>query len=372
VRLHLIALHERNISVHARSLESGGKKRQPMMVRYSWVGYVVAIAALSLVPDRAFSQTPSSSLMQLESKIPLGDVSGRIDHMAVDLPRRRLFVAELGNDTVGGGDLNEQKVQHVITGLKEPQGVGYVPSSDTLFVANGGDGSVLLFRGADYAAAGRIDLGDDADNIRVDSASNRVYVGYGGGALAVIDPATNGKIADIPLQAHPESFQLARSDRCIFVNVPKAREIAVVDRFASKQTASWPIENGSNFPMALDESSGRVFVAFRNPPQLSVFSVRDGSAIAAVGACGDTEISSSMRSASACTSAAATDTWMCSTRKETPTVARPTSRRYPAHELRCLFPNSTGFSSPLAPIPAHRLPSGYFVQYHQGERNTRC
>jgi len=80
-------------------------------------------------------------------------------------PRRRLFVAELGNDTVGVVDLNEQKVQHVITGLKEPQGLGYVPSSDTLFVTNAGDGSVLLFRGAEYAAAGRIDLGDDADNI---------------------------------------------------------------------------------------------------------------------------------------------------------------------------------------------------------------
>ena len=123
----------------------------------------------------------------------------------------------------------------------------------------------------------------------MDSASNRVFVGYGSGALAVIDPATNGKIADIPLQAHPESFQLARSDRRIFVNVPKAREIAIVDRFAGKQTVSWPIDNGSNFPMALDESSGRIFVGFRNPPQLSVFSVRDGSAIAAVGACGDTD-----------------------------------------------------------------------------------
>ena len=260
-----------------------------MMMRYPWVVCLVAIATVSLRPDLTFSETPSPSSLQLETKIPLGDVKGRIDHMAIDLPRRRLFVAELGNDTVGVIDLNEQKVQHVITGLKEPQGIGYVPSSDTLFVANAGDGSVLLFRGAEYAAAGRIDLGDDADNIRVDSASNRVFVGYGSGALAVIDPATNGKIADIPLKAHPESFQLARSDRRIFVNVPKAREIAVVDRFAGKQTVSWPIDNGSNFPMALDESSGRVFVGFRNPPQLSVFSVRDGSAIASVGACGDTD-----------------------------------------------------------------------------------
>jgi hypothetical protein len=260
-----------------------------MMMRYSCVVCLVAIATVSPAPDRAFSQTPSPSSLQLETKIPLGDVKGRIDHMAIDLPRRHLFVAELGNNTVGVVDLNEQKVRHVITELKEPQGLGYVPSSDTLFVANAGDGSVLLFRGAEYAAAGRIDLGDDADNIRVDSASNRVFVGYGSGALAVIDPATNGKIADIPLKAHPESFQLARSDRRIFVNVPKAREIAVVDRFAGKQTVSWPIDNGSNFPMALDESSGRVFMGFRNPPQLSVFSVRDGSAIASVGACGDTD-----------------------------------------------------------------------------------
>jgi DNA-binding beta-propeller fold protein YncE len=232
---------------------------------------------------------PSLSSLQLETKIPLGDVKGRIDHMAIDLPRRRLFVAELGNDTVGVVDLNEQKVQHVITGLKEPQGVGYVPSSDTLFVTNAGDGSVLLFRGADYQAAGRIELGDDADNVRVDTASNRVFVGHGSGALAVIDPATNGKIAEVQLQAHPESFQLARSARRIFVNVPKAREIAVLDRFASKQTASWPIGNGSNFPMALDESSGRVLVAFRNPAQLGVFSMQDGSVIGTVDACGDAD-----------------------------------------------------------------------------------
>src|SRR5215468_3116515 len=210
-----------------------------MMMRYSCVMWLVAIATVSLAPDRAFSQTPSPPLLQLETKIPLGDVKGRIDHMAIDLPRRRFFVAELGNDTVGVVDLNEQKVQHVITGLKEPQGVGYVPSSDTLFVANAGDGSVPLFRGADYAAAGRIDLGDDADNVRVDIKSNQVFIGYGSGALAVIDIATNAKITDIPLKAHPESFQLAQSAGRIFANVPKAREIAVIDRTASKQTASW-------------------------------------------------------------------------------------------------------------------------------------
>src|SRR5437870_3026962 len=127
-----------------------------MTTHQPWLVCFVAAAAMSLATKQAIAQTTGPLPMQLESKIPLGDVKGRIDHMAIDLPRRRLFVAELGNDTVGVVDLNEQKVQHVITGLKEPQGVGYVPSSDTLFVANAEDGSVLLFRGADCAAVAEV------------------------------------------------------------------------------------------------------------------------------------------------------------------------------------------------------------------------
>jgi hypothetical protein len=264
-----------------------GRSRTGRTSRW-YVACLIALAAVSFAVDRPLAQAPEP-LLQLEGKIPLGDVSGRIDHMAIDLPRRRLFVAELGNDSVAVVDINERKVQHVITGLKQPQGLGYVPSNDTLFVANAGDGSVRLFRGADYAESGSIDLGEDADNIRVDAASNRVFVGYGSGGLAEIDPATNGKVLDLPLPAHPEGFQLARSVRRIFVNLPKARMIAVIDRFAGKQVASWPVDNESFFPMALDEQSGRILVAFRNPARLGVFSMQDGSNIATFDACGDSD-----------------------------------------------------------------------------------
>ena len=227
--------------------------------------------------------------LTLEAKISLGDVSGRIDHMAIDPKRQRLFVAELGNNTVGVVDLKERKVVHVITGLKEPQGVAYVPSNDMIYVANAGDGSVKIFRADTYEPAGRIELGEDADNIRVDVASNLLFVGYGNGALAAIDPATARKTANIPLKAHPEGFQLTRSSAQILVNVPQKREIAVVDRKASKQTASWPLKGGGNFPMALDDDSQDVMVAFRSPATLGVFSARDGSPVANVESCGDAD-----------------------------------------------------------------------------------
>src|SRR5262249_62156397 len=77
----------------------------------------------------------------LERKTPLGEVRGRIDPLAVDPARNCLFVAELENDTVAVIDLDADKVMQVISGLNKPQGLGYHPSTDTLYVVNGGDGT---------------------------------------------------------------------------------------------------------------------------------------------------------------------------------------------------------------------------------------
>jgi YVTN family beta-propeller protein len=238
----------------------------------------------------AVAQPAETAQLQLEAKIPLGNVAGRIDHMAVDLKRQRLFVAELGNDSVGVVDLANRKLLQTIAGLKEPQGVGYEPSTDTLYVANAGDGSVRLFEGNEYKAKGQIELGSDADNVRVDAAISRIFIGYGSGALAVIDPATRSKVADIPVKAHPEGFQIDSGTGQIFVNVPDAHGIAVVDRASQKHTGRWPLpDHGANFPMALDPVRRQVLVIFRAPAELGVFSMTGGKLIATAETCGDAD-----------------------------------------------------------------------------------
>src|SRR5262249_36977247 len=120
-----------------------------------------------------------------------------------------------------------------------------------------------------------IPVGADPDNVRVDAGAKRVYVGYGAssGALAVIDPVTRAKIADIPLAKHPESFQLEPDGERIVVNVPDADQIAVVSRATRAQVAAWATgELHGNFPLTL--ADGHAIAIFRHPARLAAFDMQ--------------------------------------------------------------------------------------------------
>jgi DNA-binding beta-propeller fold protein YncE len=250
------------------------------------------LLAASLVSPAATGAQTASPPLTLEAKLPLGPVSGRIDHLGIDLKRKRLLIAELGNNSLGVVDLSAGKVLSRIAGLAEPQGVAYVPPSDSVFVTNADDGSVRVLRGEDLTAIGRIELGDDADNVRLDAPRKQVLVGYGKGALAVIDPVSLSKTADVRLKAHPEGFQIDETGTRVFVNVPDAREIVVVD-LATGSTQSLPTrEEASNFPMAIDGEAHRILVVFRSPPSLTALSSQDGHVAAKVDTCGDADDSS--------------------------------------------------------------------------------
>src|SRR5690348_6908444 len=109
--------------------------------------WMLALLGL-LTPINAKAQAP----LVLERKIALGEVKGRIDHLAFDLGRKRLFVAELGNNSVAVVDLDLGKVIQRIPDLKEPQGIGYVATGDTVYVASGGDGTLRMFAGENFTS----------------------------------------------------------------------------------------------------------------------------------------------------------------------------------------------------------------------------
>ena len=208
----------------------------------------------------------------------------------VDLGRKRLLVAALGNGTLEIVDLAGGHRVNQVARLREPQGVGYAQKADRVAVANAGDGSVHFFRGEDLAAAGSLALGSDADNVRIDSRTGNIIVGYGNGGLAVINLEKQAKIGDIKLAAHPESFQLDATTGRVFVNVPDAGHIAVVDLAAAKQISSRTVPGlSANFPLAIDGAGTAVATVFRHPSGLVLLDTKTGTVTQQLDTCGDAD-----------------------------------------------------------------------------------
>lgn len=240
-------------------------------------------AALVILSTPAIAADPG---LIRERTIPLGDVAGRIDHLAVDIEGKRLFVAELGNGSVGVVDLAAGALAGRIGGLAEPQGIAFDPASGRLFVAEGGSGRLLAFDGASLESAGEIAIGPDADNVHLSPDGSRIAVGFADG-LALVDPATLRLEASIPLAGHAEGFAFAPAGDRIFVNVPATGEIAVVDLGSARVVATWPTAaRGANFPMAM--AGDDILAGFRDPPALGRFG-SDGKRLAIGATCDDSD-----------------------------------------------------------------------------------
>ena len=223
--------------------------------------------------------------------IPMPDVQGRFDHMAVDNKTGRLYAAVYGNDSVEVLEVQRgRRVHSIQAGFSKPQMVAYLPDSNRIVVSNEGDGSCKVFDADTYKLIDTVKFSDDADQLRYDPATKRVYVGYGDGAIGMFDATTNKRIeGDFELGAHPESFQLEEKGPRIFVNLASVSQIAVIDRNTHK-IEKWKLEEaGTNFPMALDEEHHRLFVAARRPARLLVLDTDSGKVIASLPGAADTD-----------------------------------------------------------------------------------
>ncbi|TMH78392.1 MAG: hypothetical protein E6H51_04155 [Betaproteobacteria bacterium] len=225
---------------------------------------LILVPFLSLV---LLARLQAADVLEPAATIALPAVKGRIDHFGVDLKQQRLFVAALGNDTLEVIDVKSGRRERSLGGFGEPQGVLYLPEFNRIYVANGSANRVDILDGTSLARIKGVERLDDADNVRYDAGARKVYVGYGKGALRALDPATGDSSGDIRLAGHPESFQLETRGPRIFVNVPPARHVAVVDH----------------------ESERRLFVGARKPAVLLVYDIDSGKVVAKQPIGGDTD-----------------------------------------------------------------------------------
>src|SRR6266581_1806276 len=166
---------------------------------------IMVAATIALISFQAASgQTPFA----LVGTIVLPGVEGRIDHLAVDTATQRLYVAALGNNTVEVLDLKGSRHAKSLPGFLEPQGIAVLPDAKLVAVANGQGEGVQFIDASDYHPARLVRLGEDSDNVRYDPAARRLFVGFGGGALAAVSPVDGKVLGEARLGGHPESVQL--------------------------------------------------------------------------------------------------------------------------------------------------------------------
>jgi WD40 repeat protein len=218
--------------------------------------------------------------LKLEQVIDMPGVSGRIDHMAVNLKDKVLYVAALGNNTVEAIDLQKGTLLQSIKGVVEPQGLAYIPEQNEIAVASGSNGDCVFYNATTFQKVATVHLAGDADNIRYDANERKMYVGYGNGGMAMIDPASHKQIGDVKLAAHPESFQLDKKNDRLYVNLPDDHSISVIDLKSFKVTDTWKINSlRANFPMTLDTVSNQVIIGFRHPSVLVFYDVKTSKEI---------------------------------------------------------------------------------------------
>ena len=267
------------------------------MLRFSQRTAEISILILGgLVAVFAAGESRSKPPLQLVGTIPMLKVEGRLDHLAVDVKGKRLFVAALGNNTVEVIDLKAGQRIASLNGFVKPQGVLFVPELGKLFVASN-DGSVRVFRGDSLEPVGKFELSPGADNIGYDTRSKELYVGHGGkeagrdyGDFAILNPSTGKLIETIRTEARPGSFAFDVSRPRIFLNVPLANQIVVIDRHKRKVTSQWPLNEAHlNVTLALDSAGHRLFVAARLPPRLIVFDTESGNQVASLVTDGDAD-----------------------------------------------------------------------------------
>lgn len=267
-----------------------------------WVLYGLAFSSLIFMScinrepqqktSRATKETSAKGeAFRLTKTIALpSDVNGRIDHLSMDTKGRRLFIAALGDKSVLVLDLKTGKVTHRIAPLPYPQGVLFVPGLNKLFVSTDGDGKVRIYNGQTFKLQNIIAFGDDADNLRYDAKRKLVYVGYGSGGIGVINAANNQLEGKIILPAHAEAFAFDPNGPLLYVNVPDADQMDIIDRNTFKviERKYFGVFMG-NFPMALDTKNHRLFIGFRFPPELRIYNTQTNGLEGSVKISGDVD-----------------------------------------------------------------------------------
>ena len=255
----------------------------------------LAIVVATLAAEPA---TTDNAALRLVAKIPVPEMTGTWDHVGADGAGGRLFGNAQDIHALEVLDLRSQRVVRTVTGpFNRNQGVIILPDLKKVVISNGRSGLCVVLNSETLEPGKSIGIGLGADLMAYDPATKFLYVDHGGrdsnrgfGAVAVIDLAKDELVADIPTDLRPAAMAIEASGPRLFVCIPNANQIAVIDRPTQKIAAHFDI-TGTQKPVsiALDEADRRLFVLTRAPAKLVVLDSDTGKTIAALDGVGEAE-----------------------------------------------------------------------------------
>jgi WD40 repeat protein len=255
--------------------------------------FCVGVLAASSVP--ALGQDKPA--LRLVQTIPLPGVSGRLDHMAVDLEKSRLFLAAVANGTLEVVDLNAGKVINSLSGMKDTQDAFFLGGNFNKLYVSSLDGTLRIYQGETFRLIQSLKLEPDPNRLLYDPATDLIYFGYGGqnagfdtyervgimqakpGALSdqfvadMIAPTYRpGHLADLAME----------DDGKLLVCDSRADLIFQFETHKRELIKSWPAHGDGAADMSLDRVRHRLFVGTRIPPEMTVYDSLSGREIASL------------------------------------------------------------------------------------------
>ena len=232
--------------------------------------------------------------LRLVQTIPLPGVTGRLDHMGVDLEKKRLFVAAVENNTLEVVDLTGGKTIKSLAGLKDTQDALFLGGDFNKLYVSSLDGHVRVFQGETLWLVQDFKIEPDPNRLFHDPTTNLIYFGYGGqnagfdayervGILqpkrgAGYDQLVADMIAPTPRPGH--LAEIAMDDNgSLLVCDSRADLIYQFDTRKRELIKSWPARGDGAADMALDRTRHRLFVGTRIPPEMTVYDSQAGKEI---------------------------------------------------------------------------------------------
>jgi hypothetical protein len=250
------------------------------------------IAMTAATPAASAEQQP---LLRLVQTIPLPGVQGRLDHMAIDLDQKRLFVAAVARGTLEVVDLTSAKVISSITGLKDTQDVLFLGGDFNKVYVTSLDGMLRIYQAETFRLVQAIKLEPDPNRVLFDPATQLIYFGYGGqnagfdayervGVLQATPGAQSDRlvadmIAPTPRPGHLAEIAMDDGGRLLVCD-SRADIIYQFDTRKRELIKSWPAAGDGAGDMSLDRARHRLFVGTRTPPEMTVYDSVTGKQIA--------------------------------------------------------------------------------------------